>query len=304
MSAQLDYLATRAAAWSQTADELKRRLDRARWFVLGSGILGALVAAVASQIQLPDAGRSIAHALLTGLGAALLAIGAFISSRLLRDSEVQSWVRARAAAEALKREAFKYATGASPYDSGDADSTLDKERSRIEGDLDDLADRESLPARQGSSPRAMLSPDQYREKRIRSQIHEFYRPKALAYGKLATRLRLTEFWLALAAAIITALSGALGKLAVFGGVSFDPAALTAVLTTVGGAILAHIEASRYQHLVTSYLATARRLEEVDTTFAAASSDPKAWSEFVNRCEDIIGAENNSWVARWTKPGTA
>lgn len=52
-------------------------------------------------------------------------------------------------------------------------------------------------------------------------------------------------------------------------------------------ILAHIEASRYQHLVTSYLATAGRLEDAAADSAQLAADPSSWSDFVNRCEDII-----------------
>jgi hypothetical protein len=93
----------------------------------------------------------------------------------------------------------------------------------------------------------------------------------------------------------------IGQTIPVGGIPFDLAAFTAVLTTVSGAILAHIEASRYQYLVTSYLATARRLEDADLGFTAAAGDPNLWSDFVNRCEDIIAAENSSWTAKWTTP---
>ena len=292
----------RAATWSETANHLKARLDFVRWLVFGLSIAGALAAAIASQIPVDPNSGVPAHAIFTALGTVLLAAVAFISNRLLRDTEVQAWVRARAASEALKREAFKYATQAHPYDSATADQALKAERDKIEKDLDDLADREVSPTREGSAPRAMLTPPQYREQRVLSQAKQFFRPKALAYRKTATRLRSIEFALALAATIITALAGVMGKSMPFAGVNFDVAALTAVLTTVSGAVLAHIEASRYQHLVTSYLATARRLEDVDTGFAAATSDTNSWSDFVNKCEEIIAAENTSWVAKWTKSG--
>ncbi|HTF01150.1 MAG TPA: hypothetical protein VK621_21265, partial [Bradyrhizobium sp.] len=49
------------------------------------------------------------------------------------------------------------------------------------------------------------------------------------------------------------------KAAPLWGVQFDFAAFTAVLTTVAGAVLAHVEASRFDFLVTTYLATARGL---------------------------------------------
>jgi len=196
------------------------------------------------------------------------------------------------------------ATKAQPYDTPAADELLKKEREKIEGQVVDLRDRQVEGAREDSGPRSALSPEEYREQRLRQQI-EWYRNKAHGYRKTATRLRWTEFTLALAATIITALAGALGKRFEIGPMQFDVAALTAVLTTVSGAILAHIEASRYQHLVTTYLATAARLEDLDTDFDTARSNAGGtWSEFVNHCEEIIAAENNSWVAKWTKPTTS
>jgi hypothetical protein len=301
MSADFELVAKRAESWSETANQLKARLDLVRWIVFVLSIAGALAAAITSQI-LPEAGATL-HALFATLGAVLLAGATFLSGRLLRDTEVQGWVRARAAAEALKREAFRFATRAQPYDTSTADELLKKERERIEGQLTDLRDRQVDAAREGSAPRVALSPEQYRERRVRDQI-DWYIMKARLYRKVANCLRWTEFTLALAATIITALAGALGKKFEIGPMQFDVAALTAVLTTVSGAILAHIEASRYQHLVTSYLATAARLEDLDAEFDVARTNAGTWSEFVNRCEEIIAAENNSWVAKWTKAQTS
>jgi hypothetical protein len=303
MSADLELVAKRAASWSETADQLKTRLDLVRWIVFALTIVGALAAALASQIP-PEASAATSalprsHTVFATLGAVLLAGATFLSSRLLRDTEVQAWARARAAAEALKREAFRSATKAQPYDSSTADELLKKEREKIEGQLTDLRDRQVEAVREGSAPRGALSPEQYREGRVRPQI-DWYKSKAHGYRKIATRLRWTEFTLALAATIVTALAGALGKKFEIGPMAFDFAALTAVLTTVSGAILAHIEASRYQHLVTSYLAAAARLEDLDTDFDAARTNAGTWSEFVNGCENVIATENNSWVAKWTK----
>lgn len=296
MSAELERVANRAATWSETASRLKSRLDFVRWIVFVLSISGALAAAIASQIPLVNM-----HAVLTALGTVFLAAATFASNRLLRDSEVQAWFRARAASEALKREAFRYATQAHPYDSGNTDQTLKSERERIEKNLDDLIEREIAAKREGSAPRAMLTPQQYRDRRLSGEVKEFFRPRALAYRKIAARLKWLEFALALAATIITALAGVIDKSHFpVADVHFDVAALTAVLTTISGSILAHVEASRYQHLITSYLATARRLEDEDANFESAKGDAKSWSDFVNKCEDIIAAENNSWVAKWTR----
>jgi hypothetical protein len=97
---------------------------------------------------------------------------------------------------------------------------------------------------------------------------------------------------------ITALAGVVGRLPIVAGIRFDLAALTAVLTTIGGAVLAHIEVSRYQHLVTSYLTIARRLENAAEEFDSAKVDRQTWSDYVNGCEDIIACENSPWMARW------
>jgi hypothetical protein len=178
MTVQLEHVAKRAATWSQTANTLKARLDLVRWLVFGLGIAGALVAAVASQIQLAPALASNAHAVLTTLGTVLLAAGAFISNRLLRDFDVQAWVRARAASEALKREAFKYATRAEPYDSGDVEQKLNAERAKIEADLDDLADREVPPV--GQAPEDTSQKREARRRAagrtLRRQLVEIGRP--------------------------------------------------------------------------------------------------------------------------------
>jgi len=305
MSADLELVAKRAAAWSETANGLKGRLDRVRWTVFALSILGALAAAIASQV-VPEGSAASAlpqsHTVFATVGAVLLAAATFLSSRLLRDTDVEAWVRARTASEALKREAFRFATKAQPYDAPGPDAVLKREREKIEEPLADLRDRQVEPTREGSAPRAEVTPEQYRERRVRQQI-DWYKAKAGGFRQIASALRWTEFGLALAATIITALAGALGRKFAIGPMQFDVAALTAVLTTVSGAILAHIEASRYQHLVTSYRATAARLEDLDADFDTAKGDAAAWSAFVNRAEEVIAAENNSWVAKWTKATT-
>jgi hypothetical protein len=136
-------------------------------------------------------------------------------------------------------------------------------------------------------------------KRIRSAIDGFYRPRAAQFGRIASRLRATEFALALIATIVTALVGVMEK-HIISDFPFDLAALTAILTTVGALVLAHMEGARYDFLVTTYRATARRLENALAEVNPLPAVPSAqWSSFVDRCETIIAAENNSWVAKWT-----
>jgi hypothetical protein len=74
------------------------------------------------------------------------------------------------------------------------------------------------------------------------------------------------------------------------------------LTTIAGAVLAHIEATRCESLGMIYRAAARRLSAQIAEIGDKNVlSPEKWSDFVSRCEAIIAEENISWIAKWTKP---
>ena len=297
--AQLDTIADHQAQWSETANDLKATIDRARWSIFVLSILGALAAALASQMVPPADTVSLAanpRTWVAVIGVACLAAATFFTSRLLGAGQVTHWVRARAIAEGLKREAYKFAAQAAPYDDADRDKAaalLEDERQKIEADGEDILGKLTAVTDKGSVPRGPVTHDEYIAKRVNGQI-SWFNKKADDYRKLATTLRRLEFALALAATLITAVASVTGKSAPLWGVAFDFAALTAVLTTIAGAVLAHVEASRFDFLVTTYLATARRLENRRGRAQAP------WSDFVNDCENILATENTSWIAKWTK----
>ena len=298
---QLELTARRQASWSLTANKLKARLDSARRSVFILSALGAVFATVASQLGEGPVRRWIAIA-----SAVVLGVATFLTGRLVTSAHVGGWVRARAAAEALKREAFKCAAGAAPYDDPvAAEQALTKERDAIERGVDDLSASLEEAEKAGSAPSARIGPDEYIAKRVRAAVSGFYRPRALRFQKVGFRLRAVEFALALIATIITAVVGLNEQKYIVGAWPFDLAALTAVLTTLGALVLAHVESARYDFLVTTYRATARRLEDALADVNTVPPVPsKEWSDFVERCETIIASENNSWVAKWTgQPNT-
>lgn len=103
MNYPLDTVAESQGQWSATATAHKGSFERTRALVFALSILAALLAAVASQRA--DAERqylAVASAMSMGLAT-------FLTGRLLNLQRSQIWVRARAASEALKREAFKFA---------------------------------------------------------------------------------------------------------------------------------------------------------------------------------------------------
>ena len=286
----LEETADRQSLWDNTADVLKRRVEIARWVTFAFSILGALLSAIASQLNDPP---RIYFAI---AGAVLLGVVGFVTSR---GPQIANWLRARTASEALIREAYKYATSVTPYDDPlKRDAALNMERDRIERDVDDLLASAVSSVKAGSAPRDKLSRDEYLAGRVREQIDRYYLPRANANKKIAVSLRWAESSLAMAAAIIT------GNVAVAGkelfGIQFDFVALTAVLTTIGTAVVAHIEASRCEFLVMTYRATARRLSAELASLADVNAlSAEQWSDFVNR-RAIMSDENTSWAAKWTK----
>src|SRR5260370_14456208 len=148
-----EEMASRQGVWSGTADNLKRNLARARWITLCLSVLGALLAEIASQITLEAPGFYIAIG-----GALLLAVVSFLTGRLMGSDHVSAWVRARAASEALKREAFKFAARAAPYDeSANRAQRLNEERERIERYVDDILDR-AVASEPGREPTTDVTP--------------------------------------------------------------------------------------------------------------------------------------------------
>jgi hypothetical protein len=141
--------ADRQSLWSSTAGVLKKRVEIARWLTFAFSVLGALLAAIASQLNGPP------RMYFATAGAVLLAVVSFVKSRLLGGLQVTNWTRARTASEALKREAYKYAVSVTPYDDPlNSDAALNTERERIERDVDDLLTLAVSSAKGGSAPRA------------------------------------------------------------------------------------------------------------------------------------------------------
>src|SRR5258708_39725688 len=97
----------------------------------------------------------------------LLAVVSLLPGRLMGSEHVSAWVRARAASEALKREAFKFAARAAPYDeSANRVQRLNEERERIERDVDDILDR-AVASGPGRTPTTDVTPDEYVRTRVR-----------------------------------------------------------------------------------------------------------------------------------------
>jgi len=139
-----------------------------------------------------------------------------------------------------------------------------------------------------------LTPDDYVKKRVTAQIDGYYRPKARENALVAKKLHNLEFVLGLVAAALGAASGLqwLSGLAPW----------VAVVTTAGGAVTAHLAASRHDHQAMTYFATAERLTGVRDEWLATADRlaPARVAKFVDDCEHAISTENEAWLAEWTR----
>lgn len=291
----------RRVGWSRAADKLKRRVTYARVAALILSSTGAVLGTMAATLS---AGKPHWQTVCAATSAVLLAAATFITANFLTVNAVRAWTRARSVSEAIKAEVYAFSAGAKPYGSGDAIKILQRKTSEVEEAARDLERHVAGVIIDTATPPPFLPPAEYVKQRVDQQVEGYYRKKARLYARRLATLRGFELGLGLLATVLAALA------AFIGGATQQPtaagtnntAAWVAVLTTLGAALAAHIAASRYDFLVMSYYATARRLEELANTWRSDGclADPTAWSAFVQASEAAISVENESWLAKWAE----
>ena len=302
---QLDITLHQQKIWSSTANALKARYDGARRVCFALSITAALLAAIASQLPDPASDLSIGRVRewLSVLSAVLLSLVGLLTLRFIAGQNT-AWVRARSASEALKRIAWTYAAHATPYeDSSARDGQVAHDRQAIESGIDDLLQFQVAPAGDANrsktpQPSETTTRVIYTKDRVLCQCN-WYATRAAESKSAGATLRWCEFMLAAIAAVLTAVIGVLGKTKI-ATLPIDFVALTGVITTVSGAVLAYIEASKLDFLVTAYRAASRQLTEL---LAAAPDDTASsdkWSDYVVKVENIMATENGAWMAKLGK----
>ena len=289
------YLWDEQVAWSQTADRLRDVRSRSRSIVMAMTIAGAVLQTFAGTG--PSAFR-----LAAGIaGTIALSLAAGIAGFFLKPENTQRWLRARSVSEGIKSEFYAYRASVDPYAGPDALQRLQEKIRTIIGFAKDLAGHR---ARTSPKPKPMpdkLDREGYLSRRLGEQI-EFYVRKAKLNADRAAKFRYVEIVLVLLAAVMSAISTYVAKQT---SASFALGPWIAVVTTIGGSIAAYAAASRYEFQATSYFATAQELRDLKHSWVLTREKPDAdWSSFVRRCEDIISAENQAWMAKLLQEGLA
>jgi hypothetical protein len=293
---------TLAFTWGQyrvfaaTSRALKKELSAWRFRVLILSISGAILGTLCQQSTgwgLAGGKFSWLPSLFGILSAITLGLAAYFGKELLEPEKERNWVRSRSMAESLKAEAHLFAANAHPYDKADA---IDKLFARTEELLESVENLKTETIseeerREGLIP-VNISIEQYIQMRVNDQIDNFYYPKSSEHDKTVDRGK----WISL---ILGALAVVLGAV----GATGWTAAWVAVVTTITLAIAAYLYAGRYQYLVISYQATARRLEMLRSRWQVSrktDTNTQERNQFILDCEEAISVENSAWMAEWIK----
>ena len=298
LTSALKYVWGQYRIWDLTALGLKQGVSRWRKIVLALSIGAAVLGTLAKHLDSAKI-AALPHWLpgaLGLLGGAALALAGYFTKELLSPGPEAKAVRARAAAEAFKSNAYLIATGAPPYASAtDADALLGKAR-EIRASVDNIPPLPISSQQEAEGmPPVPMSVDDYVRDRVVQQVDEFYLPKVrMNAKKLAMGRRLTL--------VLGALAVVLG---LWSAKSATVAGWVAVIGAITAAVAAHQYAERHQFLIVSYQATADRLKWLKTKWEL---DPKARTSvdaqhaFILASEDAISTENSAWMAEWTKKG--
>ena len=284
--------------WAATARAEKARLTSWRWYVLIFSISGAILGTLCHQSRgwvEGNAGDQLQCALGV-LSAIALGLAVFFTREILNPEQERRWVRSRSAAEALKAEAYLLIAQVSNYDSLDPNQAFDRVE-KIEKAVEDIQ-AEHIDARQKEEglPDSPITVEEYIEIRVKDQVNNFYIPRAKEHAVIIKRARTISLSLGVLAIV-------LGGLGAFAPTAGRTAGWVAVISTITAAIAAYLYANRYQYLVISYEATARRLESLIARWRASGktdADTADRDQFIIKCEEAISVENNGWMAEWIK----
>ena len=281
----------RQQQWSEQANRFKNTLSNWRSIVLGLSILAALSGTVSGVIG-SDSPFYLPTAILAAVAAAIAPIAAKLR---LGSEDTSRWIRARSASEAFKAEIYQFRTQVGDYSGEEAISKLSNAIKRISESVEGIPSLRTPQAPIEDEKLKDLSIDEYLEVRVKTQINDYYRPKANDHAQKANRFRHLHLYLMLFGAV-------LGAISAFIKVEIGP--WIAVVTTITSSILAHAAAGRHDELAIGYHATANRLEEISNLWSDkvldGSPTPEQKTALVAACEEAISSENQSWHAKFSK----
>ena len=289
--------------WARRARSLEAKTGRWNVWAMVMLVATAFLSAASGYFSanLPDwlprllASERFAQALACAAAVAS-ALSLYVGRQALAVGAESGWLRARATAEAIKSECFRFAAGVGDYapdkasEAESATAFIERRKAlaaRAAGDSLTPEDDPVGAAGDDRRPSRPMTDKWYLANRIDGQI-EFYRKgrekNERAYGRL-------QLWSFVAGAVIAAVSAVA---AVYGA---QLAAWTGALTTAGAAVGAYGLAERQKYLAASYAALKANLERTKERYEVGGVTLQA---LVTAAEDLMESEHAAWIDRMTK----
>ena len=289
--------------WAKRARSLQATSGRwnawALMALVATGVLGAASAFFGADPPdwLPGWVERGAFAKALACAAAVAsALSLYVGRQALAVGAESGWLRARATAEAIKSECFRFAGGVGDYapekvSDGDAATAFIERRKAIAARAagDSLTPEDDPVAASGDDrrPPRPMTDHWYLTNRIDGQI-DFYRKGQQKNEQAYQRLQLWSFF---AGAVIAAVSA----VAAVYGAQF--AAWIGALTTAGAAVSAYGLAERQKYLAASYAAMKANLERLKERYLVGGLSLQV---LVATAEDLMESEHAAWIDQMAK----
>jgi hypothetical protein len=221
-----------------------------------------------------------------------VALGAYLSDKVLGTDRDVGWVRARQAAEGLKSLTFAFLMGAAPFEVTKDVETLDAERKRIEeaGPLSSLVALPISPEEgEKGFPSYPLTIDSYVTTRAQDQ-HRWFETKVVQCHKEVARLDMATKILGGIAAVLAIVVAYWARLGIWVG----------VMTSLSAALATQVTGGRSRFLEKSYHDTAARLARIVSRWETSNGAPADAKRLVEDCELALREENAGWVQAMLK----
>jgi SMODS and SLOG-associating 2TM effector domain 1/Protein of unknown function (DUF4231) len=285
--------------WAKRARSLQTSSDRWNFWAMAALVSTAFLGAAATFVGTygtswsasVDIGRALACA-----AAVASALSLYVGRQALAVGAESGWLRARATAEAIKAECFRFAAGVADYapdKASEADATnafIERRKAiaaRAAGDSLTPEDDPVGSAGDDRRPSRPMAEQWYLANRIGGQI-DYYKK---GQEKNEHAYRRLQLWSFVAGALIAAVSAG----AAFYGAQF--AVWTSMLTTVGASVSAYGLAERQKYLAASYAAMKANIERMKERFEVGGVTLQA---LVAGAEDLMESEHAAWIDQMTK----
>lgn len=282
-----------ARSWAAEAREQKASHSRQAYIALLFAVVAALAGALAATIGVDGAEASplsISGLFALAAGAAA-AMSTFFGRHMLNEQSQAKWINARATAENLQSECYRYAAGIGAYalSKGEAAKEFDSRTNELVA----AARKQGIeppakapPSSSRVSPPEDMSADWYAKHRLADQ-QEWYVSRSEEHRKKAGMARR----LGLLFGVLAALLGFLGSV-VQGWLSITP--FVGATTTIATAVALFAAVDRHVFLASSYGGYA---EAIASLLARFGEGLVTKDDLVLEGETLLASEYAAWTAR-------